>query len=78
MFPDDACVLLLLTFLNVARVSVVAGVPSYAYHSGFLLAFLLLLAFLNVAGVLLLLALLDVSHLPVIAEFLVLLAISGS
>jgi hypothetical protein len=47
---------------------------AYADNSGFLLAFLLLLGFLDVAGVLLLLALLDVTHVPVFAEFLLLLA----
>jgi hypothetical protein len=59
---------------SVDRVSVVAGIPFYDYHSGFLLAILLLLAFLNVAGVLLLLTILDVVRLPVIGEFLLLLA----
>jgi hypothetical protein len=42
-----------------------------------LLAFLLLLAFLNVAGALLLLALLDATRVPVIAEFLLLLMFAG-
>jgi hypothetical protein len=73
-FLDVACVLLLLTVLDVARVSVVAEVPTYDENSGFLLAFMLLLAFLNVAGVLLLLTLLDVACVPVIGEFLLLLA----
>ncbi len=68
----------MLTFVDVAHVSVVAGVPAYAYNSGFLLAFLLLLAFLDVAGVLLLLTLLDVTHVPVFAEFLLLLMFAGS